>query len=131
MEEDAVALVPQGPVQMILAGGLPGLLVMFFAFVLFVMFIIGIIKRTDRFSLVYLGLAFVPFLCGMVGTFSGLVGAFGEIATNPNSAPSDLAAGVYVALMPNAMGAFISLWAVFSACLMLAFSRKKECEDAA
>lgn len=115
--------IPESALEMIAASGSPGFLILLWIPVLLVLFIIGILKRKDRFSFVYLCLSFIPFFTGMIGSFSGLTAAFGQIATNPQANASDLAAGVYVGLFPNMLGSAVSLLSIFGACFLLAFSK--------
>lgn len=46
---------------------------------------------------------------GLLGTVSGMVGAFGEIATNPSASAADLAGGIYVALMTTLLGLVVAI----------------------
>lgn len=48
-------------------------------------------------------------MMGLLGTVQGMIGAFGEIATNPQSSAADLAAGIYVALMTTLLGLIVSI----------------------
>jgi biopolymer transport protein ExbB len=46
---------------------------------------------------------------GLLGTVQGMIGAFGEIATNPTANASDLAGGIYVALVTTFEGLIVSI----------------------
>lgn len=48
-------------------------------------------------------------MMGLLGTVQGMVGAFGTIAKNPQSNASDLAAGIYVALMTTLEGLLVAI----------------------
>lgn len=48
-------------------------------------------------------------MMGLLGTVSGMIGAFGEIATNPQANAADLAGGIYVALMTTLLGLIVAI----------------------
>lgn len=48
-------------------------------------------------------------MMGLLGTVSGMIGAFGEIARNPAANAADLAAGIYVALMTTLLGLIVAI----------------------
>lgn len=114
---------PAGPIQLIAASGLMGWLICLSSFLLFAVFIVTLVHRKQRLSLIYLGLSFLPMFLGMIGTFSGTMGAFAEHAHNPAANAADIAAGIYVSYMPILMGSMISAFSVFGACLCLAFAK--------
>lgn len=48
-------------------------------------------------------------MMGLLGTVSGMIEAFGEIARNPTANAADLAAGIYVALMTTLLGLIVAI----------------------
>lgn len=48
-------------------------------------------------------------MLGLLGTVQGMVGAFGEIATNPQATAADLGGGIYVALMTTMEGLVVAI----------------------
>lgn len=48
-------------------------------------------------------------MLGLLGTVGGMIEAFGMIATNPTANPSDLAAGIYKALMTTMEGLCVAI----------------------
>ncbi len=48
-------------------------------------------------------------MMGLLGTVFGMIDAFGMIASNPQSNASDLAAGIYVALMTTLLGLVVAI----------------------
>ncbi|MBN2714146.1 MAG: MotA/TolQ/ExbB proton channel family protein [Planctomycetes bacterium] len=48
-------------------------------------------------------------MLGLLGTVSGMIGAFGEIASKPSANAQDLAGGIYVALMTTLLGLIVAI----------------------
>lgn len=48
-------------------------------------------------------------MMGLLGTVSGMIGAFGEIARKPTANAQDLAGGIYIALMTTLLGLIVAI----------------------
>ncbi len=86
----------------------------------------GLRRPSRRFALIYLGVAFCPFLLGLTATFMNLMGGYAALAMSPTANAQDLVAGTYVALFPNTLGCLISVPAIIMAFVLLALSEPVE-----
>lgn len=48
-------------------------------------------------------------MLGLLGTVSGMIRAFGDIASNPQASPALLAKGIYIALMTTLLGLIVAI----------------------
>lgn len=66
------------------------------------------VKLHQKIGWIAVGAAVSPML-GLLGTVSGMIGAFHTIATTQNPTPSELAGGIYVALLTTLFGLMVAI----------------------
>jgi len=122
--EDVVTEAPQAAPTTVLgllyAGGLWNALILGLAFVLLILFVAALLTRSHRLALINLGVAFCPFLLGVVGTYALQLTSFADIARRPTATIQDVCAGLYVASFCQVIGLLVSVPAVIAALLLLA-----------
>ena len=62
---------PHGPIQLLLASGLPGYLILLLALPLFLGSVVALVGKTPRWPVIMLGLSLLPLLLGALGFLWG------------------------------------------------------------
>jgi hypothetical protein len=102
------AELPMGPVSLVLASGLPGVLILLLALPLLLGALLTVIlARTPRWPVIMLGLSLLPVFLGALGFLWGGVSMFLTMAQMEEPALPDLAAGLSCSLMCPLLGLLV------------------------